>query len=153
MTEHILTLLGIYFLCWFKFIAGPVLGSAAGYSVLKTVLVTVAGMMTSVMISTLVGRKFKKLYESYFTAKPKLIFSKKNRRIVQVWRRYGAIGIAFFTPLLFTPIGGTLLMVSFGMKKRNIYLHMMWSACLWAVVFSLTIDQILATPFIQNLFL
>lgn len=153
MIENILTLLGIYFLCWFKFLAGPVLGSAAGYTVLENVLVTIAGMMTSVLIFTLLGSKIKALIERNFRRKPKLIFSPKNRRIVHLWRKYGEIGIAFLTPLLFTPIGGTLIMVSFGVKKRHIYLHMLWSASLWAVVLSLSIDQILEVPFVHNLFI
>ncbi|TXE06644.1 hypothetical protein [Algoriphagus aquimarinus] len=153
MMESILTLLGIYFLCWFKFLAGPILGSAAGYSVWENVLVTVAGMMTSVVIFTLIGTRLKNLFDEKISTKPKLVFSKKNRRIVQLWGKYGEIGIAFFTPMLLTPIGGTLIMVSFGVKKRHIYLHMFWSACLWAVVFSLSIDHLLAVPFIKNLFL
>lgn len=153
MIENILTLLGIYFLCWFKFLAGPILGSAAGYTVLQNVLVTIAGMMTSVILFTLIGSKIKAHLEVNSQRKPNLIFSKKNRRIVHLWRKYGEIGIAFFTPLFLTPIGGTLIMVSFGVKKRNIYLHMLWSACLWAVVFSLSINQILAVPFVQNLFI
>tara|TARA_R110002051_G_C8616785_1_gene482703 strand:- start:309 stop:770 length:462 start_codon:yes stop_codon:yes gene_type:complete len=152
MIENILTLLGIYFLSWFKFLAGPVLGSAAGYSVLENVLITIAGMMTSVMIFTLLGTKLKALFEGNFQKKPKLIFSAKNRRIVQLWRKYGEIGIAFFTPLLFTPVGGTLIMVSFGVKKSHIYMHMLWSACFWAVIICLSIDKILAIPFVQNLF-
>lgn len=151
--ESFLTLLGIYFLCWFKFLAGPVLGSAAGYSVIQNILITIAGMMTSVLIFTLLGSKVKALFGGNFQRRPKLIFSKKNRQIVHLWRKYGEIGVAFFTPLLFTPIGGTLIMVSFGVKKRHIYLHMLWSACLWAVVLSLSINQLLAVPFIQKLFI
>ncbi|SFA88858.1 small multi-drug export protein [Algoriphagus aquimarinus] len=151
--ESILTLLGIYFLCWFKFLAGPVLGSAAGYSVWQNVLVTVAGMMTSVVIFTLVGTRIKDTLDEKIFTKPKLVFSKKNRRIVQLWKKYGEIGIALFTPILLSPIGGTLIMVSFGVKKRHIYFHMFWSACFWAVVFSLSIDHLLAVPFIKNLFL
>jgi uncharacterized membrane protein len=153
MMENILTLLGIYFVSWFKFIAGPVLGSAAGYSVWENVLVTVAGMMTSVIIFTLIGSKIRKLIEVKFKRTPKLIFSKKNRRIVQLWRKYGEIGIAFFTPIILSPIGGTLIMVSFGVKKRHIYLHMLWSASLWAVIISLSIDHLLAIPFVNGLFI
>ncbi|MEB2780723.1 hypothetical protein U3A58_09995 [Algoriphagus sp. C2-6-M1] len=153
MIENILTLLGIYFLCWFKFLAGPVLGSAAGYSVVENVLITIAGMMTSVVIFTLIGSKIKMLFKRKFISKPKLVFSKKNRRIVQLWRKYGEIGIAFFTPIFLTPIGGTLIMVSFGVRKRHIYFHMLWSASLWAVVLSLSIDQLLAIPFVNGLFL
>ncbi|SMP17920.1 hypothetical protein [Algoriphagus winogradskyi] len=153
MMDQILTLLGIYFLCWFKFIAGPVLGSAAGYTVLEKAFVTIAGMMTSVIIFTLLGSKIKALFEGSFQRKSRLIFSKKNRRIVHLWKNYGEIGIAFFTPLILTPIGGTLIMVSFGVKKRHIYMHMLWSACLWSVVLSMSIEKLLAIPFIKNLFL
>ncbi|MEP0713589.1 hypothetical protein [Algoriphagus sp.] len=153
MIEKILTLLGIYFLCWFKILSGPILGSAAGFSLWVILLVTISGMMTSVVVFTLVGEKIKRFINANLTAKPKLVFSKKNRRIVHLWRKYGEIGIAFFTPILFTPIVGTLIMVSFGVKKAHIYLHMFWSACLWAVVFSLSVNQLFEIPFLKNLFL
>lgn len=78
MMDQILTLLGIYFICWFKFLAGPVLGSAAGYSVIECVLVTVAGMMTSVLIFTLVGAKLKTILQGYYQTKPKPIFQKRT---------------------------------------------------------------------------
>ncbi len=152
MSEAILTFLGIYFLCWFKFIAGPVLGSAAGYSIIGIILTTVAGMMSSVLIFTLIGTKIKE-FIAVRVKKKKLIFSKKNRAIVRLWKKYGVLGIAFFTPLFITPIAGTLILVSFGVQKRRIYFHMFWSAMLWAVIFSFTIEGILSIPFFQNLFL
>ncbi len=148
--EAILTFLGIYFLCLFKFIAGPVLGSAAGYSVFETVLVTVAGMMTSVSVFAFLGDKIKQ-YMALRAKKPKQIFSKKNRNIVKIWGKYGVLGIAFLTPVILTPIGGTLIMVSFGVPKREIHIHMLWSAMLWAIVFSLTIDRLLSIPILQVL--
>ncbi|WPR74438.1 hypothetical protein [Algoriphagus sp. NG3] len=153
MTENIITLLGIYLLSGFKFIAGPVMGSAAGYSVIESILVTVAGMMTSVILFTLIGSKAKALFKSNFQRKPKPVFTRRNRHVVHIWRNFGEIGIAFFTPLVLTPIGGTLIMVSFGAKKRHIYLHMLWSACLWATIFCSSIDQILAFPWLHNLFI
>jgi hypothetical protein len=152
MIESILKLLGIYFLSWFKFIAGPVLGTAAGYGVIQTIIVTVAGMMSSVITFTFIGSKFKKLIEIRFS-KPKPKFSKKNRGIVKIWRKYGEMGIAAITPLILTPIGGTLIMVSFGVKKRRIFIQMLISAFLWATFFTLTIDSILKIPFFNNLFL
>ncbi|MDG1279502.1 MAG: hypothetical protein P8O16_19685 [Algoriphagus sp.] len=150
MIESILKLLGIYFLSWFKFIAGPVLGTAAGYSVIQTILVTVSGMMSSVVVFTFIGARFKKFIEIRF---PKPKFSKKNRNIVKIWKKYGEMGIAAITPLLLTPIGGTLIMVSFGVKKRRIFIQMLISSILWATFFSLTIDSILKIPFFNNLFL
>jgi len=151
--DSFLTFLGIYFLCWFKFLAGPLLGSAAGYSVIQTVFITITGMMSSVLIFTLLGTRIKLLLEGNFPRKPKPVFTRKNRNIVHYWKKYGKIGIAFLTPILLTPIGGTLIMVSFGVKKRHIYTHMLWSACLWAVVLSLSIDKILSLSFIQELFI
>jgi len=150
MSDSLITFLGIYFLTYFKFIAGPLLGSAAGYSVFETILVTVAGTMSSVFVFTLLGKKFKDFLKLRFSKK-KPIFSKKNRTVVKLWKKYGEIGIALITPLVLTPIGGTLILVSFGTKKRRIYFHMLWSSTLWATFFSLTIDQILSIPLFQNL--
>lgn len=151
MNESLITFFGIYFLSMFKFIAGPLLGYAAGYSLWKIVLVTVSGMMTSVFIFTLLGSQFKRIL-TLRTKKKSPIFSKKNRSIIRLWAKYGEIGIAFFSPILLSPIGGTLILVSFGTKKRKIYFHMLWSAVLWSVVFGLTIDKILQIPFFGRLF-
>ncbi|MBN3580818.1 hypothetical protein JYB64_00355 [Algoriphagus aestuarii] len=150
MSESIITFLGIYFLSLFKFIAGPVLGYAAGYGVVGSITVTVAGMMTSVFLFTLIGSKFKDFLKLRFNKK-KPIFSKKNRTLVKVWKKYGQVGIAVITPLFLTPIGGTLIMVSFGAKKRHIYLNMLLSSLFWATFFCLSIDQILAIPLFQKL--
>lgn len=150
MSESLITFIGIYFLTYFKFIAGPVLGHAAGYTVIETILVTITGMMSSVIFFTLIGTKFRKILALRFTRK-KTVFTKKNRTIVHLWGKYGEIGIAFITPLLLTPIGGTLILVSFGTKKRKIYSHMLWSATFWAIFFSLTIDQLLKFSFLKSL--
>jgi hypothetical protein len=150
MSESIITFFGIYFLCLFKFIAGPVFGIAAGYSYWEIVLVTLSGMMTSVLIFTLIGTELKKLVERRWIKK-RPVFSKKSRNVVKIWQKFGEIGIAFLTPLILTPIGGTLVLVSFGTKKRRIYFHMLWSGFLWACIFSYTIEFILAIPFFEKL--
>lgn len=43
------------------------------------------------------------------------------------------------TPLLLTPIGGTLLAISFGTPKNKLILYMFVSASIWAFVFSVAI--------------
>jgi hypothetical protein len=149
--EAILEFFGIYFLCWFKFIAGPILGSVAGYNLLSTVLVTVLGMMSSVFIFTFAGQKVKK-YLNLKYSRPKLKFTRKNRQIITIWKKYGEIGIAFLTPLVLTPIGGTLIMISFGVKKRRIFSQMFLSSVFWALLFSLSVEWIMAFPLFSNLF-
>jgi uncharacterized membrane protein len=150
MSESLITFFGIYFLCLFKFIAGPVLGSAAGYSFWKIILVSVAGMMTSVVVFTLLGTRIKKILALRIKRK-NVVFSKRSRSIVSLWKKYGEIGIAFATPIFLTPIGGTLILVSFGAKKRRIFFHMFWSAIFWSIIFSLSIEQILRIPFFDRL--
>lgn len=150
MSDSLITFFGIYFLSLFKFIAGPVLGFAAGYSLIEIIFVTVSAMMTSVFTFSLLGSKFKKELALRFKRKSP-VFSKKNRTIVRLWSKYGEVGIAFITPLILTPIGGTLILVSFGTKKRRIYFHMFWSSIFWSAFFGLTIDQILQIPFFARL--
>ncbi len=150
MIESIITFFGIYFLCLFKFIAGPVLGTAAGYGFWMTMLVTVSGMMSSVLLFTFLGTKIKRALALRIKRK-RNVFSKRSRSIVTLWKKYGAIGIAFATPLFLTPIGGTLILVSFGTKKQKIFFHMFWSAIIWAAIFSLSIEQILQIRFFNRL--
>ncbi|MDL5045999.1 hypothetical protein QQ054_08125 [Oscillatoria amoena NRMC-F 0135] len=53
-----------------------------------------------------------------------------------MWRKYGLAGVALLTPLIFTPIGGTILAVAFGSPKDKILIYMFISAVFWAVMFS-----------------
>jgi hypothetical protein len=151
MSESFITFFGIYFLSLFKFIAGPILGTAVGYSLLEIILVTVSGMMSSVFLFTQIGTQFKQRLALRFKRKSP-VFSKKSRSIVRIWVKYGEVGIAFITPLLLTPIGGTLILVSFGTKKHKIYFHMLWSSILWATILGLTIEHLLRIPFFERLF-
>jgi hypothetical protein len=152
MSEYLITFLGIYFLCLFKFIAGPLLGSAAGFSLWEIVFVTVSGMMTSVGLFSFLGEWFRKNWGVIRRKKPNR-FSKKNRNIIRVWQKFGVWGIAFLTPVVLTPIGGTVVLTSFGIPKRKILISMLISALFWATAFGLSIEQLLEIPFFKNLWL
>lgn len=150
--EYIATFIGIYLMTLFKFIAGPVLGSIAGYSLAEIMLVTVLGMMSSVLIFSFLGEWMKNQWDLRFKTK-RVIFSRKNRRIVKVWQKSGAAGVAFLTPLLLTPIGGTLVMTSFGVDRRIILGYMFISSVWWSFFFGLSIEKLLEIPFFEKLFL
>lgn len=77
MNEYLITFLGIYFLCLFKFIAGPLLGYAAGYGLWEIVAVTVSGMMTSVVLFSFLGEWLKENW-TLVTRKKAKKFSKKH---------------------------------------------------------------------------
>lgn len=150
MIEYILKFLAIYIICLFKFIGGPVLGTAAGYSVFEIVLVTVLGLMSSVIVFTYIGTFLKAKYKLVFNPKRKL-FTSRNRKIVRVWQNFGAIGVAAITPLVLSPIGGAIVMNAFGVKKQKIFTYMLISGVIWAIFFALTIDQLKKIPIISGI--
>ncbi|RAU81580.1 hypothetical protein DP923_15205 [Pontibacter arcticus] len=115
-----------------KFFAGPVTGISLGLSYFETVLLTAAGMMTSVVVFSFIGRAASRWLSKRRVAKRQPMFSKKNRNIVKVWKRFGVSGIAFLTPLLLTPIFGTIVAALFGASRKRIILHMLWSAVMWS---------------------
>lgn len=150
MITYILKFLTIFFACLFKFIAGPVLGAAAGFSLFEIVTVTVSGMMTTVFTITYLGDWFKSLWSLRITEKRKK-FTPKTRRIIRIWKKFGILGIAFLTPIILTPIGGTIVLTTFNVKKRKIFLYMMGSALFWALIMGYSIHWLLNIPFFDFL--
>ncbi|WP_338793949.1 hypothetical protein V9L05_06795 [Bernardetia sp. Wsw4-3y2] len=138
--QRFIDYLVVFAMSMFKFIFGCVGGAVRNFSYLETVLITVLGMMTSVVLFTFFGIAIRNWFFIAFRRKRK-IFSKRNRRIVKIWRKYGIIGVAFLTPILFSPILGTLIAVSFGEDKKRIFFHMLWSAALWAIILSYITTQ------------
>ena len=135
--EEVMTILTIYVLCMFKIIFGPTMGYAAGLSPLLTVLITVAGMMTTVLIFTFFGKMIREKILGRFI-KPKKVFTKKNRRFVKIWRKYGELGVAFLTPILLSPPGGSIIAMALGgSRKKTIGYMFLWSV-VWSTVITYT---------------
>ncbi len=118
-----------------KFVAGPLAGLALSLSWWETALCTVVGMMLSVIIFMFLGSAIQQLIGRYRKNKPRL-FSKRTRMAVRVWKRSGMTGIAILTPLLFTPIGGTLIAVSFKVPRLTIIAQMLLWGVIWGVIMS-----------------
>jgi len=150
MMEYFATFFGIYLVCLFKFIGGPILGTAAGYSVLEIELVTVSGMMTSVIAFTYLGDWIKNTWTIKIRKNPKR-FTNRTRNIVKIWQKFGVYGIAALTPIFLTPIGGTIILSSFGIDKHKIIITMLVSGLIWAFIFAVTIQNILSNPFFTKL--
>ena len=60
-------------------------------------------------------------------------------RLEKIWKKYGLAGVALLTPIVLTPIGGTLLAVSSGSPRDKIIYYMFVSASFWSVVISMAI--------------
>ncbi|MGF1635625.1 MAG: small multi-drug export protein [Cyclobacteriaceae bacterium] len=123
----------------FKFIAGPTVGSALGMNRLEIIIVTSLGMMSSVIVMSFFGIQLRKWYlNKYHRRSTKKLFTKRNRRIVFVWRHYGTLGISMLTPIIFSPMIGALIVTLLGAKRKKVFAWMLVSAVFWSVVFSYT---------------
>ncbi len=151
MEADIIKGISILLLTMLKFIAGPTLGYAAGFSFIATVLITIGGMMSSVLLFTYLGTLLRqKVLRRFF--KRRKLFTKRNRRFVKIWKRYGVVGISFLTPLILTPIGGTILLTSVGSPKNKIVWTMLVSSIFWSLFFTAVIYSF-GTAFLEKLIL
>lgn len=141
MLVEILKYLSVYLISMVKFIGGPVAGVAAGLTYMESVLLTIAGMMTTVVIFSIIGRAFSKWIAARRRADKKPVFNKKNRRIIKIWNSFGVVGVAFLTPVIFTPILGTVVAALFGASRKQIFIHMLWSAVVWSAVLNLMVFE------------
>ncbi len=132
MTEEVLKYMIVYSSSAVKFVFGPTLGVAYGFNVFLTGTLTLLGCMTSVYIFTFFGDRIKVLTDRFFKKKKRKLFTRQNRRFVRIWRKYGIIGIAFLTPILLTPIGGTVAANAMGCKKERIFRYMWISSLFWS---------------------
>jgi hypothetical protein len=147
MWQEILKAIPIYFSTMFKFIIGPVAGYQAGLTLMTTILLNVASMMTVVIAFAFFGDFLRKNVINRLFKRKKL-FTVRNRRIVTIWKKYGIVGVAALTPCLLTPIGGSIVAISFGAPKNKMILYMFISASIWSIIFSVSMytlgDKILA---------
>ena len=142
----IFKILSIISLTMLKFAFGPTLGYAAGFPMWLTMIITVVGMMSSVVLFTFLGDFIRdRIFAKFFKKQP--VFSKKRRFMVTIWKKYGVYGVALLTPAVFTPIPGTLILVSFRTPVAQIMQSMLISAVLWSLVVNYVLYELGAEYF------
>ena len=124
-----------------KFFNGPIAGLLLNLTWWETAVCSIIGMMSAVIIVSILGKQVQQLLIKYRTRKVTL-FSKRSRFAVKIWLKLGIWGIAFFTPLLFTPIGGTLMALSFKVPIPKIIFSMLIFAVFWGIVLSYLIYEL-----------
>ncbi|WP_305981726.1 hypothetical protein [Roseivirga thermotolerans] len=142
MLATLINYLWLYFLACLKSILPPLLGPAFGLSNLEIIVITVAGLMTSVVLFNFLGERIKAQVIPIFIKKPKK-FSPKSRRMVRIWRKYGIVGVCFLTPLVLSPPGGALLVATVGAPRRQVFLYMLIFGVFWAVVWTFSVDWLI----------
>lgn len=141
MTEELVKIISIFFLTMLKVIFGPTLGYATGLHIITTIVVTISGMMASVVLFTFFGTWLREKILIRFQRRNQKKFTPKKRKLVSLWKKYGLVGVVVLTPLLLTPIGGTIVAVSFGSPKQKIILYMLISATIFAIGMSFAIYE------------
>ncbi|MCS6821438.1 MAG: hypothetical protein NZ551_06170 [Microscillaceae bacterium] len=114
-----------------KFIFGPTMSFGLGLSYWEAVCCTTAGMMLYVGVVSFMGQTIRRYIQ--LRQKRRKLFTSGNRWKVRFWRKYGLIGTAWATPIILTPVGGTMLALSFGEKPLRIIIHMLFSAIFWSM--------------------
>ena len=64
---------------------------------------------------------------------PKKIFSRRSRRMVRIWRKYGLFGLAALTPVLFSIPIGTFFMIRLEKNRNKVILYMFVSITFWSL--------------------
>jgi hypothetical protein len=63
------------------------------------------------------------------------VFTKRNRRIIRIKKRFGLTGIAILTPVLLSIPLGAFLAERFYKKKGKVILYLSVSCLAWSVIF------------------
>ncbi len=143
--ESWLEIITVFLLGTVKFVFGAVpLALSFGFSFFEAVVVTTLGGFTGVLafvaLSDIILRKLKerrlKRKHTQELSPKKKIFSKKNRLIVHVKHRFGLLGIAVLTPLLFSIPVGCFLAIRYFKDKQRIIIYMFASILFWSVSIS-----------------
>jgi uncharacterized membrane protein len=133
--------LSVFLLSMVKFIGGPIAGIALDLPFYQTFALTVCGMMTSVVLFSVLGRAAQRWYMRKILHE-KTVFSKRNRFIVKIHRKFGVQGIAFITPVLLSPIFGTIVALLLGVSKLRIFVWMLASSVFWGLILTYAIGQL-----------
>ncbi len=127
----------VYFLSGLKFIFGPAFGVANDVPLIAIIPLTALGMMTTVYLFTFFGTDIRN-FAMRFRKNPK-VFTKRNRRFVKIWRKYGLEGVCILTPWLLSPPIGGLLANLLGTNKKKLLKWMWISAVGSSIILSLVV--------------
>lgn len=121
----------------FLFAAGYLLIDK-GYPYYQTVLILIVGGTIGVFVfyyfSALVNQFINRLLRR---KKPRKVFTKQNRTIVNIKTKYGIYGIAFLMPIFFSIPIGSFLASRFYMNKKSTVPILILSVVFWSVVLPL----------------
>jgi len=150
-------LLQVLFVSAVKFLFAPFISIGYGFNYFQTVLITAVGGILGILFFYFLSRWIIRQYYlyspivySYFTGdkieKSKKIlqkenllkkkFTRKNKLIINIRKKYGYIGIILLTPVLLSIPIGAFLAQKYYSKKNNTLIYLSISIVLWSFFIS-----------------
>lgn len=143
-----------------KFFIAPALSFSMGLNFLQTFLSTTSGGITGVVIFFFLSRWLLLLYAKYFVFYmhrikkyiygllkleapaeiPARRFTKRNRIIIKVVRKYGLTGIVVLTPVILSIPIGTFLATRYYASNRYLLVYLISSVLFWSLLMSSAIS-------------
>jgi len=122
-----------------KFFAAPLLAKSIGFSYLETIFLTTLGGLFGIFVFFTLGSKLVLFFPNFFKplTKNKKVFTKKNKFYVLLIRKYGAFGLALFSPILISiPVGSFLAARFFKANSFRVKFFLCLSVLFWSVTLS-----------------
>ena len=155
-----LKILIVFAVSTIKFLVAPALSFGLGLNFVQTWLSTTAGGIAGVLIFFFLSRWMIVLYSKYFVYYfhrlksriygtldlklpkiiPSRIFTRRNRMIVKLVRKYGLIGIVVLTPVFLSIPLGTFLAARFYAGNRFLVYYLIGSVVFWSLFMSSAIS-------------
>jgi hypothetical protein len=154
---NIFELIQVVIISGVKFLFAPFVSIGYGFNYLQTVLLTtiggIAGLLffyylskwmmriyfriCPVVVSYFGGEEARKALQESQCRKPdKKKFTRKNKTIVNIRKKYGLFGIIFLTPILLSIPIGAFLAQKYYSKKSHILVYLSLSVIMWSFFIS-----------------
>ena len=119
---------------YFTVYASSAIRLGYGLNIGVIVLLTTAGMMSTVFSITFLDHIIQILIPHFLNLKKRKKFTPRTRKFIKIWKYSGIKGVAFITPILLSPVIGTVLLNAVGAKKKEIIKWMFVSAIIWSSI-------------------
>jgi len=155
-----LKILIVFLVSSIKFLIAPALSFGMGLNFIQTWLSTTAGGIVGVIVFFFLSKWLLRLYSKYFfyymhllrikiyayfnMAIPKFIparrFTRRNRMIIKIVKKFGMAGIVILTPVLLSIPVGTFIATRYYSSNRFLLVYLSASVLFWSLFMSSAIS-------------
>lgn len=139
-SELIGKIISIVFMSAIKFLFAPILALTLHLTYWQSVIFMIVGGILGSIVFVFGSERILLFWRKITNAKPKPLFSRKSRRYVAMWKKFGAPGIAVISPIISIPVAG-FLMARFGVQFKVAVQYMVLSLIAWAFILNLIVQK------------